>query len=39
VRGRPGAPAYQGDAQVIGRFADQWAGAADPRHGGLALGY
>jgi gamma-glutamyltranspeptidase/glutathione hydrolase len=39
VRGRPGSPSFQGDAQVIGRFAGQWAGAADPRHGGLALGW
>ena len=39
VRGSPGRPAFQGDAQVIGRLGSDWAGAADPRHGGLALGY
>jgi gamma-glutamyltranspeptidase/glutathione hydrolase len=39
VRGRPGAPSFQGDAQVIGRFGERWAGASDPRRGGLALGW
>jgi gamma-glutamyltranspeptidase/glutathione hydrolase len=39
IRGKPGAPSFQGDAQVIGRHLDRWAGASDPRHGGLALGY
>jgi gamma-glutamyltranspeptidase / glutathione hydrolase len=39
VRGSAGNPSFQGDAQVIGRMGSLWAGASDPRHGGLALGY
>jgi gamma-glutamyltranspeptidase / glutathione hydrolase len=39
VRGSAGNPSFQGDAQVIGRMGALWAGASDPRHGGLALGY
>ena len=39
VRGAPGRPSYQGDAQVIGRAGKQWAGAADPRKDGCAIGY
>ena len=37
--GKQGAPSFQGDAQVIGRQGNLWAGASDPRRGGLALGY
>ena len=39
VRGTVGNPSFQGDAQVIGRMGNNWAGASDPRHGGLAAGY
>jgi gamma-glutamyltranspeptidase/glutathione hydrolase len=39
VRGSAGRPSYQGDAQVVGWSDDAWAGASDPRRGGLALGY
>jgi gamma-glutamyltranspeptidase / glutathione hydrolase len=38
-RGERGAPAYQGDAHVILRVGDRWAGAADPRHEGRAAGF
>ena len=39
IRGKLGAPLFQGDAQVIGRFGSRWAGAADPRHEGKAAGF
>jgi len=38
-RGKPGRPSYQGDAHVILRLEDRFAGAADPRHDGVAAGF